>query len=250
MNPTPRLVSDVMTRRVVALDRGATFKEIVRAMRQWKVSALPVLEEENRVVGVVSEADLLRKEEFRDSDPGLSRSRLGSAESTPTARLERLSHLVKADAVTAEELMTAPAVTVRADATLAQAARTMARAKVKRLPVVGDEGTLLGIVSRSDLLDVFLRKDEDIAEEIRQEIVARLFPAPLEPVVVEVREGVVNLTGRIRDTTVVPIVTRLVRGVEGVVDVDCALMGPPRRPNLDPDFPEVTRRPWGAGSIT
>ncbi len=238
MYGTPHLVSDVMTRRVVALDRGATFKDIVKTMRQWKVSALPVLEEANRVVGVVSEADLLRKEEFRDREPDRF------------ARLERLSDLVKADAVTAEELMTAPAVTVRADETLAQAARTMARADVKRLPVVGDEGTLLGIVSRSDLLNVFLRDDEDIAEEIRHEIVARLFPAPLEPIRVEVRDGLVRLTGRIRDTTLVPIAARLVRGVEGVVDVDCALMGPPRRPDLDPDLPEVAPRPRGAGSIT
>ncbi|MFF4350055.1 CBS domain-containing protein [Streptomyces sp. NPDC001530] len=237
----PHLVSDVMTRRVVALGRTATYKDIVKAMRQWNVSALPVLEEENRVIGVVSEADLLRKQEFRDADPD-----------DRYARLEQLANLAKAGTVTAEELMTAPAVTVTANATLGQAARTMARAKVKRLPVVSDEDTLLGVVSRSDLLKVFLRDDEDIAEEIRLEIVARLFPAPLEPIRVEVRDGVVKVTGRVRDTTLVPIVTRLVRGVDGVVDVDCALLGPPRLPNLDPDLPvdDVTRPPWGAGSIT
>ncbi|MFD0508317.1 CBS domain-containing protein [Streptomyces chiangmaiensis] len=233
-------MSDVMTRRVVALGRTATFKDIVKAMRQWHVSALPVVEEENRVVGVVSEADLLRKEEFRGSD------------SARHDRLERLSDLVKAGAVTAEELMSAPAVTVRANETLGQAARTMARAKVKRLPVVSDEGTLLGIVSRTDLLKVFLRDDEDIAEEIRHEIVAHLFPAPLEPVRVEVHDGVVRLTGRVRDTTLVPVVSRLVLGIEGVVDVDCALAGPPRVPDLDADLPgdDETRWPWRAGSIT
>ncbi|MGW5255355.1 CBS domain-containing protein [Streptomyces sp. NPDC004012] len=225
MHGTPRLVGDVMTRKVVALGRTATFKDIVRAMRQWHVSALPVVEEENRVVGVVSEADLLRKEEYRDSDQDRQ------------SRLERLSELVKAGAVTAEELMTAPAVAVSANATLGQAARTMARSGVKRLPVVSDDGALLGIVSRSDLLKVFLREDADIAEEVRDEIVAHLFPAPPEPVRVEVRDGVVRLTGRVPDTSLVPVVTRLVRGVEGVVDVDCALAGPPRRPDLDPDLP-------------
>lgn len=241
MHGTAHLVSDVMTRRVVALSRAATFKDIVRAMRQWRVSALPVLEEENRVVGVVSEADLLRKQECRDSYPD-----------DRYARLEQLSDLVKADAVTAGELMTAPAVTVRANQTLGQAARTMARAKVKRLPVVSDEGTLLGIVSRSDLLKVFLRDDEDIAEEVRHEVVARLFAAPPEPIRVEVHDGVVTLGGRIRDTALVPLVTRLVRGVDGVVDVDCALMGPARRPDLDPDLHEddVVRRSRGTGSIT
>lgn len=240
MHSTQHLVGDVMTGRVVALRRDATFKDIVKAVRQWKVSALPVVEKGNRVVGVVSEADLLRKEELRDVDVHADRR----------TRLERMSELAKADAVTAEELMTAPAVTVRVDATLAQAARIMAIAKVKRLPVVGDEDVLLGIVSRSDLLKVFERDDEDIAEEIRREIVDRLFPAPLEPVQVEVQDGVVKLSGRIRDTTLVPVATRLVRGVEGVVDVDCALMGPPRRPELDPDLAETTRRPWGAGTIT
>jgi CBS domain-containing protein len=242
MHGTPHLVGDVMTRRVVALDHKATFKDIVKAMRQWKVSALPVVEEGNRVVGVVSEADLLRKQEVRDGEPG----RYAPPESP--------AGLEKAGAVTAGELMTAPAVTVRADATLAQAARTMARSRVKRLPVVGDEGTLLGIVSRSDLLKVFLRDDEDIAEEVRGEIVARLFPATPTPVRVEVHDGVVRLTGRVRDTALVPVAARLVRGVEGVVDVDCALMGPPRVPDLDADYPdqpgdEMSRWPWRAGSI-
>ncbi|MEV6025770.1 CBS domain-containing protein [Streptomyces sp. NPDC052036] len=244
MHGTPRLVGDVMTRKVVALGRAATFKDIVKAMRQWNVSALPVLEEENRVVGVVSEADLLRKEEYR-----------GDSDQDRQSRLERLSELVKAGAVTAEELMTAPAVTISANATLGQAARTMARSGVKRLPVVSDDGALLGIVSRFDLLKVFLREDEDIAEEVRDEIVAHLFPAPPEPVRVEVCDGVVRLIGRVPDTSLVPVVTRLVRGVEGVVDVDCALSGPPRRPDLDPDLPaddpadRVVHGARGVGSI-
>ncbi|MFF3905602.1 CBS domain-containing protein [Streptomyces sp. NPDC001848] len=245
MDGTPHRVGDVMTRRVVAVGHAATFKDIVKAMGEWKVSAVPVLTEGNRVVGVVSEADLLRKQELRDGEPGRYASREGAADPA-------LAAPDKAGAVTAEELMTAPAVTVHVEATLAQAARSMARARVKRLPVVDDEGTLLGIVSRSDLLKVYLREDEDIAEEIRREIVARVFPAPSEPVHVEVRDGVVRLTGRVRDTGLVPVTARLVRSVEGVVDVDCALMGPPRVPDLEADFPEdeVSRWPWRAGSIT
>ncbi|MGW7409977.1 CBS domain-containing protein [Streptomyces sp. NPDC054833] len=240
MHGTPHIVSDVMTRTVVALNRQATFKDIVKTMQRWKVSAMPVLEGESRVIGVVSEADLLPKEEFRDGDPGRY------------TQLRRLADLVKAGAVTAEELMTVPALTVPPYASLGQAARIMALHKVKRLPVVDDEGELQGIVSRSDLLKVFLRDDEDIAEEVRREIVALVFPAPLEPIRVEVHDGAVKLTGRIPDTTLVPITTRLVRAVEGVVDVDCALMGPHRRPDLDPDLPDgrTSAPPSGVGGVS
>jgi CBS domain-containing protein len=203
---TPHIVSDVMTHTVAAIGRKANFKEIVQLMEQWKVSALPVLEGEGRVIGVVSEADLLPKEEFRDGDPDRY------------TQLRRLPDLAKAGAVTAEDLMTAPAVTVRANATLAQAARAMAHAKVKRL------------VSRSDLLKVFLRDDEDIAEEVRREVVSYLFRAPLSPVRVQVHDGVVTLAGRVRDTSLVPVAARLVRAVEGVVDVEFELTGPSGQP--------------------
>ncbi|MCF4136262.1 CBS domain-containing protein [Streptomyces sp. Tue 6430] len=218
-------VSDVMTRTVVALAAGATFKDIVRTVEVQRISALPVLDGGNRVVGVVSEADLLRKEEFRDSVPA------GARGPRPPDGLE------KARAVTAADLMTSPAVTVRPDATLAQAARAMARHGVKRLPVVDGDGVLKGVVSRSDLLRVFLRSDRDIAEEVRREVVLGRFPDPIESVGVEVHEGVVTLTGRVRDLSLVPLAVRLVRSVEGVVDVRCALTGPPHRPALEPDLP-------------
>jgi CBS domain-containing protein len=211
---SPHIVSDVMTQAVAAVGLGAAFKDIVRTMQDRKVSAVPVVDGGNRVVGVVSEADLLPKEEFRDSDPDRH------------TQLRRLSDLAKAGSVTAGELMTSPALTVEADVTLAQAAREMARARVKRLPVVDGTGRLEGIVSRADLLKVFLRDDEDIAEEVRREVVSYLFPAPASTVLVEVRNGVVTLGGRVRDTSLVPVAARLVRAVEGVVDVTFALDGP------------------------
>ncbi|GGI94502.1 CBS domain-containing protein [Streptomyces brasiliensis] len=214
MNGAPHVVNDVMTRTVVALHTGAAFKDIVRTMRKWHVSALPVLDEAGRVVGVVSEADLLHKEEVHDGAPDRATPRRGSTD------------VAKAAAATAGDLMTAPPVTVHAGTPLARAARAMARARVKRLPVVGRDGALVGIVSRSDLLKVFLRDDGDIAEEIRREVVPHLFAAPVEPILVEVSDGVVTLTGRIRDTSLVPVAVRLIRAVEGVVDVDCALLGP------------------------
>ncbi|MET7481700.1 CBS domain-containing protein [Streptomyces sp. NPDC005538] len=210
---SPHIVSDVMTRSVATVDGAASFKDIVRTMQERKVSALPVVDGADRVLGVVSEADLLPKEEFRDSDPDRY------------TQLRRLSDLRKAGSVTAAELMTSPALTVPADATLAQAARDMVRARVKRLPVVDDDRRLLGIVSRADLLKVFLREDEEIAEEVRREVAAYLFPAPDSQVRVEVAEGVVTLGGRVRDTSLVPVAARLVRAVEGVVDVRFALDG-------------------------
>lgn len=214
MHHTPYDVSDVMTRTVVAVKRGARFKEIVSTMAQWKVSAVPVLEDEGRVIGVVSEADLLPKEEFRDSSPSRFEQR------------RRLEDLAKAGAVTAEELMSTPPVTVRPDTPLPQAARTMAVHRLKRLPVTDEEGGLQGIVSRSDLLKVFLRPDEDIEAEIRRDVIDDLFPVLHGEVRVRVADGVAILTGTVRDSSLVPVAARLVRAIEGVVDVECRLTGP------------------------
>jgi CBS-domain-containing membrane protein len=229
MDGAATVVGDVMTRRVVALRTGATFKDIVKTIREWRVSALPVLDDAGRVVGVVSEADMLPKEEYRRSDL----DRYG--------RLQHPADVYKAGAVTAGELMTGPAVTVTPDATLARAARIMARHGVKRLPVVGHDGVLKGIVSRSDLLKVFLRDDEDIAEEVRREVVEPLFGTHAEALRVEVRDGVVTLSGLVHDTALVPLAALLVRGVEGVVDVQCALTGPARHPDPVPDLPDTRR---------
>ncbi|MEU9390356.1 CBS domain-containing protein [Streptomyces sp. NPDC048324] len=201
MPESPYTVSDVMTQTVIAVGRDASFKEVVGLIDQWKVSALPVLVGEGRVVGVVSEADLLPKEEFRE----------GGEENAERTERE------KAAALTAGELMSTPAVTVHADATVAEAARIMARRHVKRLPVVNSVGILQGVVSRSDLLKVFLRNDEEIADEIRHSVLGQL---PITtPLTVSVADGVVTLGGVLPDRTLVPIVARAVRAVEGVVDI-------------------------------
>jgi CBS-domain-containing membrane protein len=209
MDGAATVVGDVMTRRVVALRTGATFKDIVKTIREWRVSALPVLDDAGRVVGVVSEADMLPKEEYRRSDL----DRYG--------RLQHPADVYKAGAVTAGELMTGPAVTVTPDATLARAARIMARHGVKRLPVVGHDGVLKGIVSR--------------------EVVEPLFGTHAEALRVEVRDGVVTLSGLVHDTALVPLAALLVRGVEGVVDVQCALTGPASHPDPVPDLPDTRR---------
>ncbi|WP_107098030.1 CBS domain-containing protein [Streptomyces atriruber] len=205
-----------MTHTVIAVGREAPFKEIVALMGQWNVSALPVLAGEGRVIGVVSEADLLPKEEFRDSDP------------SHFDQLRRLSDLAKAGGVSAGEVMSSPAVTVHPDATLSQAARIMAQRKVKRLPVVDANGLLQGVVSRSDLLKVFLRTDRELADEVTRTVTAFLFPDRAVTVVVE--NGVVTLGGEVRDRTLVPVAARLTRAIEGVVDVRMDLTDPDQTP--------------------
>ncbi|MEU6879138.1 CBS domain-containing protein [Streptomyces sp. NPDC046712] len=194
-------VSDVMTHTAIAIGRDAPYKEIVALMDQWKVSALPVLEGEGRVIGVVSEADLLPKEEFRTDEP----------------RADEFDAASKAGAVRAGELMSSPAVTVHPDATLAEAARIMATRRVKRLPVVNGVGMLEGVVSRSDLLKVFLRTDAEIEEEIRLSILSE--PAAPPGLDVSVLEGVATIHGALADRSLVPLLARAARAVEGVVDV-------------------------------
>lgn len=216
------IVSDVMTTTVVSIGPDTPFKEIVRILQRHKVTAVPVVRADGEVVGVVSEGDLLPKEEFRDSEP----SRL--------TQLRRLDDLLKAGSTEASDLMTTPAVTVEAGATLSRAARVMAKAKAKRLPVLDTERRLCGIVSRGDLLKVFLRDDEQIAEEVRREIVAYVFPGEPSPVRVRVTDGMVTLAGRIDDTSRVPVVVRLVRSVEGVVGVRLDLDRPAQRPAVPP----------------
>ncbi|MFB7559324.1 CBS domain-containing protein [Streptomyces brevispora] len=214
MPRSPYTVGEVMTAPVVALYAGAGFKEIAATLKKWRITAMPVLDGERRVIGVVSEADLLAKEEFHDRQPGMIEQ-------------QRLDRTAKAGSVSAGDLMTAPALTVRADATLPQAARIMARNRVKRLPVVNGDGVLTGVVSRSDLLKVFLRPDDDIAAEVRRDVVELVFPVSHRHVHVTVSEGVVTLTGTVPERDHISLAERLAHTVEGVVAVECVLSSPP-----------------------
>lgn len=204
-----RRVADVMTTGVVAAEEGTPFKEIARRMRSHLVSALPVVDGDGRVLGVVSEADLLPKEE----DPEWLRPHLLESGRRRVTRS-------KAEARTAGELMTSPAVTIGPDASLGQAARLMHERGCKRLPVVDASGRLVGMVSRADLLRVFLRPDEDIRREVVEEVLVRGLWVDPGDVSVRVREGVVTLEGPLERRSLVPILVRLVRGVDGVVGVE------------------------------
>ncbi|MFI8007256.1 CBS domain-containing protein [Streptomyces sp. NPDC086010] len=211
---TPHSVKDVMTHTVVAVGLDARFKEVVAAMNRWQVTAVPVLEGEGRVVGVISEGDLLMKEEVRDEG------------TTMAGQSGQLVDYAKAGAVTARDLMSSPAVTISAGSTLSEAAHLMAHRRIKRLPVVDERGVLKGIVSRIDLLKVFLRKDEELADEVRQEVIERLFPVSHRSISVKVAQGRVTIIGTVRDAALIPVAERLASAVEGVVDVHCNLQGP------------------------
>ncbi|HSI92067.1 MAG TPA: CBS domain-containing protein [Jiangellaceae bacterium] len=201
-------VADVMTTDVVTVRATTTFKDIARQIAERRVSAVPVVDGEGQVLGVVSETDLLRKEEYLV--PWRSR-RLAHRGS----RAER----AKALGTVAAELMTAPAVCVTMGASLPMAARLMTDHDVTRLVVLNSDGRLAGIVSRSDLLRVYLTPDE----QLRERVVRRLIQNALwdDPFAVraEVEDGVVTLTGELERRSLVPIAVQFARTVDGVVDV-------------------------------
>jgi CBS-domain-containing membrane protein len=191
-----RTVRDVMTKAVVSAYEGATFKDIVKIMTDRGLSALPVVGEGHRVIGLVSEADLLATAEHLDRG---SQSR---------------DH-----ALTAGRLMSVPPITIGPGATVTEAARTLYRCGVKRLPVVDERGYLLGIVSRRDLLRVFTRRDDEIRAEVYEDIGAGLLRTDRETISVRVEKGVVTLTGRVTEQRMIPTAVRLAAAIDGVVDV-------------------------------
>jgi CBS domain-containing protein len=204
-----RTVRDVMTGEVITAGPQMAYKEIVDRMARGGVSALPVVDEENHVVGVVSEADLLHKVEM-------------SGEERHRHLLERRRRRVareKAAGETAGEVMSRPAVTIAAAASLAEAARLMDAEQIKRLPVVDAQGVLVGIVSRRDLLSVYARSDDEIRREVLERILRDILSIEPPEIEAAVDGGVVTLTGRTGRRSTTRIAVRLVHGVPGVVDV-------------------------------
>jgi CBS domain-containing protein len=205
-----RRVRDVMTTSVVTVDRITPYKEIARLLAEHRISGLPVLKMGRQVAGVVTEADLL-------------------AAQANTARRLRAGtgrgwwHRERHPALTAGELMTTPAITIGPDATVPAAARLMSSHHVRRLPVVDGDGRLTGVVSRRDLLSVFLRPDAEIAADVRRVLDDFVLAEP-EEADVAVHNGVVTLTGTLkpaagRHADLLPVAIRLMWDVDGVVDI-------------------------------
>ncbi len=209
-----RLVKDLMTRTVVTVPEEAPFRQIVKLLDEYRISALPVVDAGDRLVGIVSEADLLLKEERDDRD--LDEPRRSPPFESRRRRIERM----KAGGTVARDLMTTPVVTIGPDASAGDAARLMHRQGVKRLPVVWRDGQVLGIVSRRDLLRLFLRSDADIREEIHHEVMERTLWIDRYAVAVQVRDGVVTLRGELDRRSLCSMLVTLVGRVEGVVGVN------------------------------
>ncbi|WP_327315795.1 CBS domain-containing protein [Streptomyces sp. NBC_01235] len=216
-----RLVGDLMTSAVVSVRQDTGFKDVAERLAKHDITAVPVIDEQGHPVGVVSEADLLRKQESQ-ADPG---GHLTAAHLLPAER-------AKAHALTAEGLMTSPAVTARPQWSVVEAARVMARHHVKRLPVVDDADRMVGIVSRGDLLRVFLRRDVTIYEEITTDVLTRALGLSPGAVTVQVSDGRVTLSGTVPQESLIPVAVRLSESVDGVVDVTSHLRP---APDLTPD---------------
>jgi CBS domain-containing protein len=208
-----RRVSDVMTTTVVTVDRITPYQEIDRQLTKHRISGVPVLKMGREVVGVVSETDLLAAE-----DETRRQARMADS-------MGRRWHLRKQPHVrlTADALMTSPAITIGPDATIPGAARLMNTHHISRLPVIDEKGKLIGIIGRRDLLSVFLRPDAEIAHDARQ-VLDELPLADPKEIIAEVKHGVVILTGLMRpesdhEQDLMPLALRLIWDIDGVVDV-------------------------------
>jgi CBS domain-containing protein len=218
-------VGDVMTRKVVAVRPHTGYKELVALMSEHAIGAVPVVDvtdSDGRLVGLVSETDLLAKE------------RAGARRPAPgPARPDR-----RAEATTAADLMTAPVTTIQEGEPLARAARLMLRTKIRHLPVLDASGRLAGIVSRGDLLKPYLRSDESIRREVATAVLDDVLGLSAGAVDVAVEDGVVTLEGEVETSATEEAALRLTRAVEGVVAVldhigfrhDSADVGTPPRP--------------------
>ncbi len=206
---TGQRVRDVMTPQVVVVAPDCGYKHIVDVMVDFKVSAVPVVED-GVVVGLVSEADLLHKLEFGPDAP----ARLFEGRARRESR-------TKATGQTARELMSSPVITIGPSESIGAAARMMEQHRVKRLPVVDEStGRLVGIVARRDLLRPYLRPDEEIKEDVATQVIRDALWIDPAGIDIAVNDGRVVLRGRVDRRTTAAIAVRLVQALAGVVSVD------------------------------
>ena len=199
-------VKDVMTTRVIWVRKDATFREMATALREYRVSAFPVVDDDRKVIGVVSEADMLNKEALLD-EPGVISGILHRRDQA------------KARGITAGDLMTTAVVAVRPEDTVEHAAKLMYDRRVKRLPVTDESGHLVGIISRADVLSVFDRSDEYIRKDIADAILLHEFLIDPRQFRVTVESGVVTMEGTPETAALGHALIRKARHVPGVVAV-------------------------------
>ncbi len=205
-------VRDVMTHSVLSVRREAPLKEVALVLVDHRISGVPVVDVDGAVLGVVSEADLLMKEQGADA-----------VRHRPLARFlgesrESRSQLAKLAAVTAGEAMTAPAVTIESGRRISEAAALMIARRVNRLPVV-DDGRLVGIVTRADLVRAYVRSDDELARTIREDVLLRILWLDPSVFTVVVKDGVASISGRVERRSTAEMVERAVSMVPGIMDV-------------------------------
>ncbi|MEU2159197.1 CBS domain-containing protein [Streptomyces sp. NPDC019396] len=198
-------IGNLMVRDVVCVTTEMPFKEIAGLLAEHNISGVPVVDAERRILGVISESDLVLRQ-----TGDAPRWESGSGGTTGGLAMP---------VMTAAQLMTCPAVTVDVGETVAGAARTMAGHGVERLPVVDELGQLAGIVTRRDLLQVFLRPDAEIRKEIVDDLFARTLWLPPGKLTVRVAQGVVTLEGQLERLSDILVAVRLAQQADGVVGV-------------------------------
>ncbi len=202
-------VKDVMTKQVVTVRPRTPLKDVARTMVARRVSGMPVVDDDGSVLGVVSEGDILVKERGR---PGTG--------SLLDHLLEVNGHEVgKHEARDAADAMTSPPVTIRPDRPVAEAASLMLDRCVNRLPVIDKHGKLVGIVTRADLVRAFVREDDAIEHEIREDVILRTLWSTPERFRIDVDGGEVTIEGEVSDAESAEMLARFVERVPGVIGI-------------------------------
>jgi CBS domain-containing protein len=207
-------IKQLMQTDVITVTPSTSLKDAAALLVQHRISGIPVCDGDGRVVGVLSEADILVKEGGPSERDGLLGWLLGGDLAEATAKLR---------ARTVGEAMTAPAITIAPHRLVASAAREMVERNINRLPVVDLHGNLVGIVTRADLVRAFVRSDEELEEEIRRETLSEVLWQEPPTVAVSVKDGVVELTGEVETSEDAELVERLVTRTPGVVAVNSRL---------------------------
>jgi CBS domain-containing protein len=212
-------VADVMTENVFTATPEMPLKEVAERMLQYGISGMPVVDADERVLGVISETDILFKERIAPERDGLVDWLVHYGEDPPAAKLA---------ARTVGQAMTSPAVTIKPRRSVAEAAALMLDLDVTRLPVV-DGDHLVGIVSRADLVRAFTRDDRALEHEIREDLILKTLWASPEGVVVKVEDGQVVLEGDVETEDAAQYLQTNAARVPGVVSVDSRLTWGQRR---------------------
>jgi len=205
-----QLVRDVMTKDVVTVRTFAPFRELVQTMLAHEIGALPVVDSMGHAVGIVSRTDLIAKEAPEPGGPLQAWRMLSHRSRKAQARRE---------ATSAARLMAADLVTVDGDAGVARAVDLMQRHAVTHLPVVDERNAVVGIVSRGDLLRVFLRDDAEIREDVIRDVLIDALDAERDTIDVDVSGGIVTLSGTVDHASTAAYAIRLARAVPGVISV-------------------------------